>query len=115
MLYPIDEEVINGLKTAVHSCRKCEYNEIVQRDNPIVYEHVLREDKSVRLVMNPYLKHDPTLDHLTNIICPNADCSSRNGSTTSDIVPVELNEKYSIWMYQCVNCNTTWKQNAGMK
>ena len=115
MLYSIEEDVVNDVKTAVRACRKCEYKEPISRDNPIVYEHVLREDKSVRLVMNPYLKHDPTLDHLTNIVCPNADCSSRNGSTTSDIVPVELNEKYSIWMYQCVNCNTTWKQNAGMK
>jgi DNA-directed RNA polymerase subunit M/transcription elongation factor TFIIS len=115
MLYPIDEEVINGVKTAVQSCRKCEYKEAIQRDNPIVYEHSLREDKSARLVMNPYLKYDPTLDHLTNIVCPNTGCPSRTGSATPDVVAVELNEKRLIWMYQCVNCDTTWKQNAGMK
>lgn len=115
MLYPIDEETVDGVKTAVQSCRKCEYKEVIKRDNPIVYEHSLREDKSARLVMNPYLKFDPTLDHLTNVVCPNAGCPSRTGSATPDVVPVELNEKYAIWMYQCVNCNTTWKQNAGMK
>jgi hypothetical protein len=115
MLYPIDEETIKGVKTAVQSCRKCEYKEVISRENPIVYEHLLKEDKSARLVMNPYLKNDPTLDHLTNIVCPNKDCPSRTGAATPDVVPVELNEKYAIWMYQCANCNTTWKQNAGMK
>lgn len=115
MLYSIDEEVINDVKTAVLGCRKCEYKKPVNRDNPIIYEHLLREDKSIRLVTNPYLKNDPTLDHLSNIICPNSNCSSRNGAANPDVVPVEINDKELVWMYQCVNCDTTWKQNARSK
>jgi hypothetical protein len=69
----------------------------------------------MRLVMNKFMKHDPTLDHLTNVVCPNADCPSRVGTATPDVVPVEINDKYLIWMYQCVNCETTWKQSASVK
>ena len=113
MLYGIDEDVLNGVKTAVLTCRKCSYKEPVSRENPIIYEHSLREDKSVRLVMNPYLKNDPTLDHLTNVICPNEDCPTRTGAANPDVVAVEINEKNLVWMYQCVNCERTWKQSAG--
>lgn len=115
MLYSIEEDVVNEVKTAVRACRKCEYKEPISRDNPIVYEHSLREDKSVRLVMNPNMKNDPTLDHLSNIVCPNRECPSRNGSAAPDVVAVEINDKHLVWMYQCVNCDTTWKQNATLK
>ena len=113
MLYAIDEATVDGIKTAVLSCRKCEYTEPLDKENPMVYEHLLREDKTIRLAYNPYLKNDPTLDHLTNIKCPNNDCPSRTGNIPSDVVPVKINEKNLIWMYQCVNCSFTWKQNSG--
>ena len=115
MLYAIDEETLDGVKTAIMSCRKCEFKKPIKKDNPIIYDHSLREDKSLRLVMNPYLKNDPTLDHLSNVICPNDKCPSRNGAAKPDVVAVEINEKYLIWMYQCVNCDTTWKQSASLK
>jgi DNA-directed RNA polymerase subunit M/transcription elongation factor TFIIS len=110
MLYGIDEDTINGVKTAVLSCRKCEYKEPITRDQPLVYEHVLKEDKTVRLSMIRDLKYDPTLEHLTNIVCPNEDCPSHKKGKQSDVVPVKINEKELIWMYQCVNCDITWKQ-----
>jgi aspartate carbamoyltransferase regulatory subunit len=79
----------------------------------MIYEHVLREDKTTKLVMNPYLKNDPTLDHLSNIVCPNAECPTKTSGAQPDVVPVKINEKQLVWMYQCVNCDTTWKQNSG--
>ena len=72
-----------------------------------MYEHILREDKSDRLAMNPYLKHDPTLPRFTEIICPNKECTAK-----PDVVGVKLDAKNIIWMYQCANCDTTWKQSA---
>ncbi len=113
-LYTLEEDVIDNVKTAVRSCRKCDYKKPIG-ENPVVYEHSLREDKSVRLVMNPNTKNDPTLDHFSNIVCPNKDCPSKVGSAKPDVVAVEINEKNLVWMYQCVNCDTTWKQNAALK
>ena len=110
MLFGIDEDTIDGKKSAVLSCRNCSYKEALSSENPIVYEHVLREDKTARLVLNPYLKMDPTLNHLSNIVCPNAECVSRAPNVKSDVVAVKINEKNLIWMYQCTHCDTTWKQ-----
>lgn len=115
MFYDFEETTVDNIKTVVLSCRKCDYKEPIGRDNPIVYEHSLREDKSARLVMNPYLKDDPTLDHFSNIICPNKQCASRTGSAKPDVVAVETNEKSLIWVYQCVNCTETWRQHATLK
>jgi DNA-directed RNA polymerase subunit M/transcription elongation factor TFIIS len=112
MLYGIDEDVVDGVKTAVLSCRKCEYKRPLTKEDPLVYEHNLKEDKTVRLAMIRDLKYDPTLDHLSNIVCPNTACPSRTGSAKSDVVPVKINERDLIWMYQCVNCETTWKQSS---
>ena len=113
MLYALDEETIDGVKSAVLSCRKCEYKKAI--DHAIIYDHQLREDKSVRLVMNPYLKNDQTLDHLSNVTCPNKECPSRLGAANPDVVAVEIDSKQLVWMYQCVNCDETWKQSASLK
>ena len=112
MLYAIDEDTVNDKKTAVLSCRKCEYKEPLSSDNPLVYEHVLREDTTDKLVMNPYLEYDPTLDHLSNVVCPNKECPSRVSSLTGDVVPVKLDKDKLIWLYKCVHCKETWKQSS---
>ena len=52
MLFGIDEDVVDGTKTAVLTCRKCEFKESITNQNSMVYEHVLREDKTARLVLN---------------------------------------------------------------
>jgi DNA-directed RNA polymerase subunit M/transcription elongation factor TFIIS len=112
MLYAIDESTNEeGDKFAVLSCRKCEYTEALTRNNPVVYEHILREDKSENLALNPYLKFDPTLPRFTEIVCVNKDCPSKHGKK-SDVVGVKLDAKDLVWMYQCANCDTTWKQSA---
>jgi len=112
MLYAIDEDTVDNKKIAVLSCRKCEYNEPLSSDNPLVYEHVLRDDTTKKLIMNPYLEDDPTLDHLSNVICPNKECPSRVSSIKGDVVPVKLDSDKLIWLYKCVHCKETWKQSS---
>lgn len=112
MLYGIDEDKVDDVNTAVLTCRKCEYKEALSSDNPVVYEHVLKQHASQTLAMNPYLKYDPTLEHLTNIVCPNKECPSIIEKKTPDVVPVELDHANLLWMYQCAHCNTTWTQTS---
>ena len=112
MLFGIDEETVEGKKVAVLSCYKCQYKEPVSSENPLVYEHVLKEDRSGQLILNPNLKNDPTLIHLDNIQCPNEECPSRGKGVKSDVVAVKINEKNLIWLYQCVHCDATWKQSS---
>lgn len=111
MLYGIDEKEIDGKKMAVLSCIKCDYVEPIGKDNPVVYEHVLKKSTSTSISMNPYLKHDPTLIHLDIMKCRNDECSSRSGKAW-DVVAVKTDEMKLVWMYQCVNCGETWEQSS---
>lgn len=113
MLYAFNEDIIDEKKVAVHMCRSCPYKEPVTRENPLVYERNLRQENTTALAMNPYLKHDPTLEHLTNVICPNEECPTITEEEDRDVVPVEIDSKKLVWMYQCAICNTTWTQSAG--
>lgn len=113
MLYSIDEDTIGEKTGAVRACRKCEYKEAVPESNPVVYEHILRGTSATTLAMNPYLKYDPTLEHLSNIVCPNKQCPTKaNRSLVPDVVPVEIDNKNLVWMYQCGHCDNTWTQSS---
>ena len=112
MMYSIDEDTVGGKKTAVLSCRKCSYKESVTRENPIVYEHIMRQENATTLTMNPYLKYDPTLEHLKTVVCPNAECPVKKERLENDVIPVEIDDKKLIWMYQCTHCNYTWTQSS---
>ena len=93
-------------------CRTCPYTEDLTQANPIVYEHVLKKDVSDTLVQNVYLKHDPTLEHLTSVVCPNADCPTHSAKIPNDVVPIEIDATHLLWLYQCVVCDHTWKQSG---
>ena len=109
MLYGI-EETEEG---AMFTCRKCDYKEALTRENPIVYEHKLTHDTSESIVLNPYLKYDPTLEHLTTHNCPNKMCPTKTTKGLSaDVVAVEMNAKKLLWMYQCTHCDYSWKQSG---
>lgn len=111
-LFNIDEDSVEGKKTAVLSCRKCPYKESVNSENPLIYEHILQEDKTTTFALSKDMKNDPALDHLTNIVCPNTDCPSRVAGAQPDVVYIKLDNVNLIMLYQCVNCDTTWKQAA---
>jgi|UniRef100_A0A6C0AHY1 hypothetical protein len=110
LLQDFDERVVDGAKTAVRVCR-CGYTNPIDKKNPLVYEHILREDKTMRLSMNPNLKHDLTLPHFDTITCSNPTCPSKSGAVP-DVVGMKINELKLVWLYQCCNCDTMWKQNA---
>ena len=115
MLYGLEEDVVDDVKTAVLACRKreCGYKEPVDIDNPVIYERSLRKQAVASLAMNPYLKHDPTLEHLTTVVCPNAECpTKKDKKLVWDVVPVEIDNKNLVWMYQCAHCSKTWTQSS---
>jgi DNA-directed RNA polymerase subunit M/transcription elongation factor TFIIS len=112
-LYVIDEEVVDGKQVAFEKCHKCEFKQAITRTNPLVYEHVLQQDKTASFAVNPYIEYDRTLDHLKNVECPNKECPTKDKhGPEKDVVPIELNSEELVWMYKCVNCKTMWKQNS---
>lgn len=85
-------------------CRYCNSLEAVPSDSNIVYEHNLRQDRSVQYSITSRLEKDPTLPRFTDIKCPS--CKK------TDVVGVKLDPVDVLWMYRCVECSETWKQRA---
>ena len=102
MLFGLDETAVNGVKTAVRSCRKCTYTEAIDKNSPLIYEHTFGESRTNVLTLNPYIEFDETLNHL-EITCPNK-------CTVKDVVAVKLDSQKLIWMYKCTQCKVMWKQ-----
>ena len=103
--------VVEAGEGAFNQCRKCPYKEPITAENPLVYEHLLKEDTTAKLVKNKYLKEDTTLLRFSSIICPNADCPTKKG-VVSDVVAVKVDPVNVVWMYQCAVCDWSWKQSA---
>lgn len=107
MLYDIQE----GTDGAYFKCNKCSYTEALTSDNPIVYDHSMKTDNTSAISINPYLRFDPTLEHLKTVVCINEKCPSHKGAEP-DVVAIEVNSSKLVWMYQCTNCYETWSQSA---
>ncbi len=103
-------EIVQQEKKAFRKCRSCPYEEEITKQNPVVYEHDLQQDKATQYSINPYLKYDPTLPRFKNLVCPNESCSTRGKE--SDIVGLKLDESNVMWMYMCRVCDVQWKQLA---
>jgi DNA-directed RNA polymerase subunit M/transcription elongation factor TFIIS len=111
MLDDFAERTIDGTNTAVRECSQCKYFKPIDKNNPLVYEHILREDKTASLSLNPNLKHDPTLPHFDFIACSNVTCPTKSGADWN-VVGKRLDDKKLVWFYQCCNCDTMWTQSA---
>jgi DNA-directed RNA polymerase subunit M/transcription elongation factor TFIIS len=103
MLYALEEAVGGGTELQF-KCRKCPYSRAIDHENPLLYEHNLKEDSAARIVVNPYLTQDPTLPRFDTIQCPTEGCPSK------DVVGVKLDKTNVVWMYQCGVCKASWKQ-----
>ena len=111
MLYPIDESVVDGTKTAVFSCNKCDFKQKIDDANPLVYEHILREDKASHLASNEYLEYDPALEHLTTILCPNAECTTNTHDTHREVIYIRYDNVNMKYIYLCSTCDIVWKSD----
>jgi len=63
-------------------------------------------------IVNEYTKQDPTLPHLYNITCCNAECkSNKKAEIKSDIIFLRYNDKDMKYVYICTHCDHSWKTN----
>lgn len=95
---------------AFRKCRSCPYEEEITKENPVVYEHDLRQDTTVQHSINEHVIHDPTIPTFTNMVCKNDECATRGRE--SNIKGIKLDSDNVSWFYKCVVCKTAWSQFA---
>lgn len=63
------------------------------------------------IVVNEFTKHDPTLPHLENTICPNDKCQSHKPNHKNDVIYIRYDNNNMKYVYLCSYCDHTWKNN----
>ena len=114
---------INNL---VYYCRKCgneDENILENKDNLYVSKSELKVKGNCKNIINKYTKLDPTIPRINTIDCPNSECSSNKGSTSSseskgaskgaeksdkEILYIRYDDKNMKFIYLCANCDTVW-------
>lgn len=97
----------------VYYCRNCghENTEIGKKDIYVSKTMLKAVDNNYLNIINKYTKFDPTLPRVTNVVCPNTSCPSKE--TTSDkpaeIIMMRYDDKNLKYVYLCPECDTTWK------
>lgn len=66
------------------------------------------DDIEYKRFLSPLLKYDVTLPHVSNIVCPNSDCSKKPGEE-NDVIVVKYNADKLKFLYTCVYCNKAWR------
>lgn len=115
-----------GDDSLIYYCRKCgfEDNTISQDSNSLCVSktHIGGNEKNYSQVINKYTKLDPTLPRITNIKCPNVNCSgkspkdneSKGGETKTqskknEIIYLRYDDTNLKYVYLCCACDNVWK------
>ncbi len=93
----------------VYYCRKCgNEDDTVVVDNTCVSKTFVKQEDNLNSfshVINKYTKLDPTLPRVTNVTCPNQECSKK----TKEIICIRYDDTHLKYVYLCSDCDTVWK------
>jgi len=99
-------------KNLIYYCRKCGHEKVsINEDNLCVSKIYLTKKKNkIDNMINEFTKLDPTLPRLTNIKCPNSQCSSNSQEgETAEIIYIRYDDRNLKFLYLCSSCDNTWK------
>ena len=94
-------------------CRHCGYSTIMNPTNSsqsLVLEtsFVSQQTTQTQSQFNEYTQLDPTIPHLTTIVCPNEACDSQSNPALRDILYIKTDAKNLKFQYMCTVCKAQW-------
>jgi hypothetical protein len=97
----------------VYYCRQCgNEDKIIAVDNVCVSRVQLKKsEQSFNHIINKYTKLDPTLPRISNILCPNPDCSTNTNDTPREIIYIRYDDVNMKYINLCSTCETVWNTN----
>ncbi len=112
---PICENVyfikVNENKDMVYFCRSCGNEDVQERQNGsicIIDDDKVDDTTKYSIFVNKYLKYDPTLPRVNNIICTNPKCN-RPKDTPSEVIYLKYDHINMKYMYHCCHCEHFWR------
>jgi len=108
----LSDEDENSLK---YYCRKCGYedNKLQQETIYISDENIQKKINNFDSILNPYIKHDPTLPRVYHLSCINNQCTSNREKNPEKkhIVYIRYDESNMKYIYLCSLCDSHWKSD----
>ena len=91
-----------------YSCKNCG-NTVDGGDDPcIISTNFVDDQTTYKQFATPYIAHDPTLPRVSNVPCPNTECT-RPDAVAPEVIYVKYDHTRLRYLYHCVHCGTFWK------
>ena len=97
----------------VYYCRHCgDEDTMLTTDNVCVSKiNIKKTEQTFNHIVNKYTKYDPTLPRISNILCPNPDCSTNTNDTPREIIYIRYDDVNMKYINLCSTCDTVWNTN----
>jgi DNA-directed RNA polymerase subunit M/transcription elongation factor TFIIS len=109
MLY-IKREVTDEQDKLINYCKNCSNSVELKSDNKsiLIFENNYEKEKiNYKLFINPYIKYDPTLPRVNNLVCPNAKCTKKKNQD-NEVIYIKYDNENMKYLYYCVYCEEFW-------
>ncbi len=94
-------------------CRNCGYTEVEERGGLITQLRLNEKlTEGYKIIMNEFTHLDPTLPHVDNIHCKNAECPSNANGVKSDVIPIKYDAVNMKFLYHCTVCKESWRSRS---
>jgi DNA-directed RNA polymerase subunit M/transcription elongation factor TFIIS len=113
MMYIQVEDPSSKTPKLLYYCKMCNNSQIddVQggMDSILVHERNFVDDSSTyKSFMTPDIKYDPTLPRVSNIACPNTQCT-KTKEQHNEVIYIKYDHENMKYLYFCCHCNHFWK------
>jgi hypothetical protein len=100
-----------GPDGANYVCKLCDNTERLSNadGSPVVVTdtRLVDDELKYKRYVSPFLLHDATLPHVSNIVCPN-DLCSKPEDEANNVVVVKYDYEKLRFLYMCVHCQKYW-------
>ena len=119
MSYGGDESAPGSPLDLIYHCKNCAFRmssaslRAERNMGGAVQETTYGDDRaSYKQFITPYLTHDPTLPHVSNIACANGERCTRKPDEANDVILVKYDPVNLNYLYHCVHCRVFWKSGG---
>jgi DNA-directed RNA polymerase subunit M/transcription elongation factor TFIIS len=95
----------------IYYCRHCGNEEDnILNTNSVVYSSSNKSNLNTSNIINEFTKLDPTLPRVSNILCPNEDCSTnKEKNKEREILYIRYDDINMKYIYLCADCDSVWE------
>ena len=104
---------IDNDKNMIYYCKNCNNKEVIDKDQGsicVIDDNKLTDELKYSQYINKYIKFDPTLPRVNNIICPNESCIKKS-SDENEVIYIKYDFTDMKYIYKCAYCDHFWTKN----